>query len=206
MARRRSACPRCGTASLHTRLARSCRLLPRRRVPRAATLRRLTDHLRCRHPGIVTDVSACIDCGAPGGRIALPRKAGLRRRCSRSGSTGRASSPARPGRKHERAIDARTPAGGGRPRTTLPPPAGLFHSTGAGSTTGRGKRSAGNPKVYRYPRWQFTNASSDIPRAVLLGLDLADIPWRRSNHRVIGVCRVVPAAVARLDELVGLKA
>jgi hypothetical protein len=76
---------------------------------------------------------------------------------------------------------------------------GLIHSDGCRSTnTIRGKN-----KVYRYPRYQFCNASDDIRRIFSDHLDLLGIPWRQMNARTISVAR--REAVARLDEFVGPK-
>ena len=67
-----------------------------------------------------------------------------------------------------------------------------------------GKGFAGAMKRYEYPRWQFTNNSDDIRELCSWALDLAEIRWRRSNWKTISVS--TRAGVARLDELIGLKA
>lgn len=206
LARRRAACPRCGTASLHTRgysallgyylgdgyLARG---------PRYDALRITCD---AAYPGIVTDVSACIGAVRPGGRIALPRRQGCVVVQSQWQHWACLFPQHGPGRKHERAIVLEP----WQEAVVEDDPAsflrGLFHSDGSRVDNWARQTVSGQPKVYRYPRWQFTNASSDILGLCCWALDLADIPWRRSNHRVISVSR--RAAVARLDELVGLKA
>ncbi len=54
-----------------------------------------------------------------------------------------------------------------------------------------------------YPRWQFTNISSDIRELCCWALDLLTVEWRQSNWKTISVSR--RDDVARLDELIGLK-
>ena len=58
-------------------------------------------------------------------------------------------------------------------------------------------------KRYTYPRWQFSNASTDIRELCCWALDLVGIAWRQSNARVISVSR--REAVAALDRLIGPK-
>ncbi len=109
-----------------------------------------------------------------------------------------------PGRKHERKL-------------TLEPwqqevvdthPAaflrGLFHSDGCRIDNWATRQVAGTTKRYDYGRWQFVNHSTDIRGFCTDALDRLGIPWRRSSWKTISVSR--RAAVARLDELIGLKA
>ncbi|WP_240044318.1 hypothetical protein [Nocardioides albidus] len=108
-----------------------------------------------------------------------------------------------PGRKHERPIvleDWQRSIVECHPGPFL---RGLFHSDGARVNNWARRPVAGEPKVYRYPRWQFCNASADIRELCCWALDLVAIPWRPSNTRVISVSR--REAVARLDALIGLK-
>ena len=76
---------------------------------------------------------------------------------------------------------------------------GLIHSDGCRSTNS--VRVKG--KLYRYPRYQFTNHSDDIRAIFCEHLDLLGIPWRRMNRWNISVAR--REGVARLDEFVGPK-
>lgn len=77
---------------------------------------------------------------------------------------------------------------------------GLIHSDGCRSINAvRGKN-----RLYRYPRYTFTNKSEDIKRIFCEHLDLLEIPWRRMNAMNILVAR--REALARLDEFVGPKA
>ena len=109
-----------------------------------------------------------------------------------------------PGRKHERTLGMtawqwelveRWPADFLR---------GLFHSDGCRVHNWARRPVAGQPKRYDYPRWQFTNVSAEIRGWCCDALDLVGVPWRQSNAKTISVS--TRAGVARLDELLGLKA
>lgn len=80
---------------------------------------------------------------------------------------------------------------------------GLFHSDGSRVRNWATRMIAGNKKRYDYPRWQFSNRSSDIRELCCWALDLVEIPWRQSNTYCISVSR--RDAVVRLDELIGIK-
>lgn len=79
----------------------------------------------------------------------------------------------------------------------------LFHSDGSRVRTWATRVVAGQRKRYDYPRWQLVNRSEDILGLCCAAPDLAEIPWRRSGRFTVSVSR--RAAVARLDELIGLK-
>jgi len=81
---------------------------------------------------------------------------------------------------------------------------GLFHSDGCRVHNWARRPVAGQPKRYDYPRWQFTNVSAEIRGWCCDALDLVGVPWRQSNAKTISVS--TRAGVARLDELLGLKA
>lgn len=108
-----------------------------------------------------------------------------------------------PGRKHERPIVLEQ----WQRRIVEDHPGpflrGLFHSDGCRTINTTTRLVSGERKTYRYPRWQFCNASADIRDLCCWALDLVDVPWRQSNPRVISVSR--RDAVARLDRLIGLK-
>jgi hypothetical protein len=109
-----------------------------------------------------------------------------------------------PGRKHERKIaleEWQREIVEAFPADFL---RGLFHSDGSRVANWATRKAAGVMKRYDYPRWQFTNHSSDIRGLCCWALDLLDIPWRQSNWKTISVSR--RDGVARLDELIGLKA
>lgn len=108
-----------------------------------------------------------------------------------------------PGRKHERSIvleEWQRSIVEAHPGAFL---RGLFHSDGCRAKNWTRKLVAGEWKRYDYPRWQFCNNSAEIRELCCWALDLAGIPWRQSNCKTISVSR--RAAVARLDELIGLK-
>lgn len=108
-----------------------------------------------------------------------------------------------PGRKHERPIvleDWQRTIVEAHPGPFL---RGLFHSDGCRAANWTAKLVAGERKRYDYPRWMFTNTSDDIRGLCTWALDLVGLPWRRTNAKTVAVSR--REAVARLDELIGLK-
>jgi hypothetical protein len=109
-----------------------------------------------------------------------------------------------PGKKHERPIvlaDWQRALVAARPGDFA---RGLFHSDGCRVHNWARRPVAGQPKRYDYPRWQFTNVSAEIRGWCCDALDLVGVPWRQSNAKTISVS--TRAGVARLDELLGLKA
>lgn len=109
-----------------------------------------------------------------------------------------------PGRKHERTLELES----WQREIVESYPAeflrGLFHSDGSRSRNWTPRPVAGQMKRYDYPRWQFVNMSPEIRGWCCEALDLLGIAWRQSNHKTISVS--TRAGVARLDELIGLKA
>jgi hypothetical protein len=108
-----------------------------------------------------------------------------------------------PGRKHQRAIllEAwQTEIVTRHPADFL---RGLFHSDGSRVANWATRRVDGKMKRYAYPRWQFSNRSTDIRDLCCWALDLVDVAWRQSNAWTISVS--TRAGVARLDELIGPK-
>lgn len=81
---------------------------------------------------------------------------------------------------------------------------GLFHSDGCRVNNWATALVGGAKKRYDYPRWQFVNVSDDIRGFCTDALDLLEIPWRHSRWNCISVS--TRDGVARLDELIGLKA
>lgn len=109
-----------------------------------------------------------------------------------------------PGRKHERPIVLEPWQ---REVVERHPGAflrGLFHSDGCRARNWTTRAVSGVMKRYEYPRWQFSNRSEDILRLCTWALDLVDVPWRRSARWCVSVSR--REAVARLDQLIGVKA
>ena len=80
---------------------------------------------------------------------------------------------------------------------------GLFHSDGYRGINRVLAHLADGDRWYEYPRYLFTNESSDILRLCGETLDRLGVAWRFSRRNVISVAR--RAAVARLDEFVGPK-
>lgn len=205
LVRRRAPCPKCGSASLDRRAYAT--LLGYylgdghlARGPRYYALRVACDD---NYPGIIDDVTTCIGEVRPSGRIFLVQRTGCTNVQSQWQHWPCLFPQHGPGRKHERPIileDRQRAVVEDHPGPFL---RGLFHSDGCRVDNWTRRVVAGEPKIYRYPRWQFCNASQDIRELCCWALDLVEIPWRQSNVRVISVSR--RAAVARLDELIGLK-
>lgn len=80
---------------------------------------------------------------------------------------------------------------------------GLFHSDGCRVENSVRRVVQGEEKVYRYPRWQFSNRSEDIHALCGAALDRLGIAWRRSGQFHLSVSR--REAVAELDNAIGLK-
>jgi hypothetical protein len=109
-----------------------------------------------------------------------------------------------PGRKHERPIvlaDWQREIVEEHPGRFL---RGLFHSDGCRVTNWTVRPVAGRPKRYEYPRYFFSNSSTDIIGLCTWALDLLDIAWRMSRPNCVSVARC--GAVAELDRHVGPKA
>jgi hypothetical protein len=108
-----------------------------------------------------------------------------------------------PGKKHERKIELAPwqqiiadtqPAALAR---------GLFHSDGCRFVNRVRRPLADGDRWYEYPRYMFTNESTDILQLCGEALDLLGVSWRFSRRNAISVAR--REAVARLDEFVGPK-
>jgi hypothetical protein len=80
---------------------------------------------------------------------------------------------------------------------------GLFHSEGCRVTNWTVRPVAGQPKRYEYPRYFFSNSSTDIIGLCAWALDLLEIPWRMARPNMLSVAR--REAVAALDVHVGPK-
>jgi len=77
---------------------------------------------------------------------------------------------------------------------------GLFHSDGCRVTN----RIVVRGRTYEYPRYMFTNKSTDIMGLCQWALDILGIPWRMARSDNLSVAR--REAVAALDVWVGPKA
>jgi hypothetical protein len=80
---------------------------------------------------------------------------------------------------------------------------GLFHSDGCRSINKVQRRLPSGNRRYEYPRYFFSNKSTDILGLCGAALDQLEITWRFSRPDTISVAR--REAVARLDEFVGPK-
>jgi hypothetical protein len=105
------------------------------------------------------------------------------------------------GRKHERTIELT--AWQGEIVTRYPGlfARGLFHSDGCRVTNRVRRRLADGEHWYEYPRYLFSNESTDILGLCGQALDQLGISWRLARRNVLSVAR--REAVARLDEFVG---
>ena len=80
---------------------------------------------------------------------------------------------------------------------------GLFHSDGCRIHNWTVRTVAGRPKRYEYPRYCFSNESTDIQQICTDALDRLGIRWTRPRSNLISVAR--KASVALLDQHVGPK-
>lgn len=114
-----------------------------------------------------------------------------------------------PGKKHDRTIALEPWQGAIVEAHTKEFVRGLVHSDGS-RVVNRVKRKPPGEGFYEYPRYHFTNVSTDIIRLYTEALDRLEIPQkahsseRKENRRdkhVVSVSR--REAVARMDEFVG---
>jgi hypothetical protein len=80
---------------------------------------------------------------------------------------------------------------------------GLFHSDGCRITNWTSHIVAGSVKRYEYPRYFFSNESTDILAICGWTLDLLGVQWRLPRRNMLSVARA--GSVAILDEHVGPK-
>jgi hypothetical protein len=170
-------------------------------APRCFTLRVSCD---AAYPSIIEDVERCLRSVRPGGRVFRVTAPGCVVVQSNWKHWPCLFPQHGPGRKHERPIaldDWQRSAVEVYPAAFL---RGLFHSDGSRARNWTRRMVGGEMKRYDYPRWQFTNNSADIRELCCWALDLAGISWRQASWKNISVAR--RDDVARLDELIGLKA
>ena len=108
-----------------------------------------------------------------------------------------------PGRKHERRIEL---AAWQQPIVAAHPKAlvrGLIHSDGNRHFNEVTRKLPSGPKRYRYSRYMFTNASTDILGIFTEALDTLGVHWTQTTPRIISVAR--RPDVAFLDTFVGPK-
>jgi hypothetical protein len=80
---------------------------------------------------------------------------------------------------------------------------GLIHSDGNRSVNRVRRALKGGERWYEYPRYFFTNESTDILHLFTDALDRLDITWRYNKPNEVSIAK--REAVARLDEFVGPK-
>lgn len=108
-----------------------------------------------------------------------------------------------PGRKHEREIkltEWQLQMVETHPKALI---RGLIHTDGTRHVNEVPRRLSAGIKRYRYPRYQFTNYSSDIRLIFTDALDLLDVHWTVTSERNISIAR--RKDVAFLDTFVGPK-
>jgi hypothetical protein len=108
-----------------------------------------------------------------------------------------------PGRKHERGIELapwQETIVAAQPKALI---RGLIHSDGNRHINKVTRGFSSGTRRYRYPRYMFTNASTDILGIFTETLDLLGVHWTQTTPRVISVAR--RADVAFLDSFVGPK-
>lgn len=108
-----------------------------------------------------------------------------------------------PGRKHERTIAPEPWQLAVVERHPGPFLRGLFRSDGCRVLNWTRKRTESGIRRYEYPRYLFSNKSTDILGICEAALDLVGVAHRRPRWDMVSVAR--RAAVARLDESVGPK-
>ncbi len=80
---------------------------------------------------------------------------------------------------------------------------GLIHSDGTRHMNEVTRELTTGPKTYSYPRYQFSNKSSDIITIFTDALDLLNVHWTRTSKRDVSVAR--RNDVAFMDTFVGPK-
>lgn len=80
---------------------------------------------------------------------------------------------------------------------------GLIHSDGCRVTNKVRRTLKDGDRWYEYPRYFFSNQSSDIHGILIAALDQLGIAWRFNRSNAISIAK--RAAVARMDEFVGPK-
>jgi hypothetical protein len=108
-----------------------------------------------------------------------------------------------PGRKHERQIELanwQQSIVANHPKELI---RGLIHSDGNRHINEVTRRLPSGPKRYRYSRYMFTNASTDILGIFTDALDILGVHWTQTMPRIVSVAR--RKDVSYLDTFVGPK-
>lgn len=112
-----------------------------------------------------------------------------------------------PGKKHERRIDLaawQQDIADDHPWAFL---RGLIHSDGCRITNWTERTVGGVRKRYEYPRYFFTNTSTDIIRLCTATLDTVGVEWRftRQRRKAQNISVARRASVALMDRYIGPK-
>ncbi|MEU9940939.1 transcriptional regulator [Streptomyces lavendulae] len=150
-------------------------------------------------PGLIEQCRAAILAVRPSGKVYVLQRQG----CVAVTSYGRHWTclfPQHgPGKKHERRIALE---GWQQEIVDAHPWAfvrGLIHSDGCRTTNW----TVRNGKRYEYPRYFFTNRSTDITSLLTRTLDLLGVEWRRANEANVSIAR--KESVALMDAHIGPK-
>src|SRR5215472_17426856 len=158
----------------------------------------------CDHwPGLIAAAREAIAAVMPANKVFAVRKVGCTLLKSTSKHWPCLFPQHGPGRKHTRSI-ALEPWQQAIVRSY---PAdfvrGLFHSDGCRVTNRVRRRCADGDRWYAYPRYFFSNESTDILGLCGAALDQLEVSWRFPRRNVLSVAR--RQSVARLDNFVGPK-
>jgi hypothetical protein len=162
---------------------------------------RLTVTLDAKYPGIVSECRDAIAAVMPTGSVGIQfRFGGTCAWVINSSKQWPCLLPQHgPGKKHERLIeltDWQEKIVASHRKDFV---RGLIHSDGCRFIN----RVRHGSKVYEYPRYNFTNRSTDIRRIFCESCDRLGIEWRVMNAWNISVAR--RSSVERLDEFIGPK-
>lgn len=157
------------------------------------------------YPQILEEVVAAVECSFP---TAVVRRYTYRRGCTviqlNDPSVAFAFPQHGPGRKHDRSIELapwQRELTHDCPRELL---RGLLHSDGCRCLNRVETRlPSGRVARYEYPRYFFTNLSSDIRRIFCEHCELVGVRWTQSSARNISISH--RHSVATLDSFIGPK-
>jgi hypothetical protein len=154
-------------------------------------------------PGLIRECVRAMEAVRPTSKVMMLQKQGCQEVLSYSRHWPCLFPQHGPGRKHLRRIELQpwqqtivTEFAGELVR-------GPFHSDGYRGTNRVRRVLADGEHWYEYPRYLFTNKSTDVLGLCVAALDRLEVEWRFARPDVIPVAK--KEAVARLDAFVGLK-
>ncbi len=198
-------CPRCGEGSLGPATYASLLgyYLGDGTISRAARTHTLRISCDTKYPRIIEDVTALLEAVHPARPVFHVHAPGVIVVQSSWNHWPCLFPQHGAGRKHERELGMQAwqwEIVTDRPADFL---RGMFHSDGCRAKNWTRSLVAGEIKRYEYPRWHFTNESTEIMGWCQQALDLLGVSWRQSRPDTLSVSR--RDAVARLDAVIGLK-